>query len=399
MAEEGMNLPRVNFVVESGTDVRLVEGLAERFVLTVLARRILGGVEINWPSRLPLALTPGAASRFGFAMQVGRHLWRERQRTDFVVVQGYGLAALAANLAARLTGTPTAMLICSPVETYYLCRRSHPEPGKPFRRCELWGLRALARLNGLLGRQYWVLSEHLAQMARAHSSRKPINIVPVYGVDTRIFRPPSESKATLRARLGLPTTGALLFFSSRIAPEKDAETLLVAVRQLLDAGRDIWLLHRSGGHRSFLEDARRFGIAERVIVGDATHPHHQLPQYYQACDLCVQASRAEGLGFSPLEALACGVPVVATAVGGLRETIMDGRTGWTYPAGDAEELAKCIAAVLDDPVEAARRASAGRQMVRACFEREFAFTQLAHAIHSALSTKTAEPDSDYAEVL
>jgi glycosyltransferase involved in cell wall biosynthesis len=394
-----MSAPRVCLIVESGTDVRLVEGLAARFRLTVLARRIVGGVEVNWPSRLPLALTLGPASRRGFARLVWQHLWRERRRIDFVVVQGYGLASLAANLAGRLTGTPAAMLVCSPVEAYYLCRRSHPEPGKPFRRFELWGLRALARLNGLLGQQYWVLSEHLAQVVRAHSPRKPISIVPVYGVDTRIFCPPTESKAALRARLGLPTTGALIFFSSRVAPEKDAETLLVAVRQLLDAGRNIWLLHRSGGHQAFLEDARRFGIAERVVTSDAAHPHLQLPQDYQACDLCVQASRAEGLGFSPLEALACNVPVIATAVGGLRETIMDGRTGWTYPVGDAEALAGCIAAALDDPTEAARRAAAGRQMVRACFERELAFTQLAHLIHSALAIEKAESDSDYAEVL
>ncbi|MGL5880077.1 MAG: glycosyltransferase family 4 protein, partial [Xenococcaceae cyanobacterium] len=161
-----------------------------------------------------------------------------------------------------------------------------------------------------------------------------------------------------------------------VAPEKDSETLLIAFKNLLDKGRDIWLLHRSGGYQTFIKDAKQYGIGDRVIATDAVHPHKQLPLDYQACDLCIQSSRQEGLGFSPLEALSCGVPVIASAVGGLRETIVDGKTGWTYPVGNADKLARSIEMVLDNPDEATQSAMRGRNLVVKKFDRQFVFTKL-----------------------
>lgn len=373
---------RVLFVVESGADVRLVEGLAERFALTVFARRIEGGVEISQTPAAGVTVEVGPAGRLSFARAVSKMLWRERGRFDYVVVQGYGLAALAANVAGRLLNVPTVMLVCSPAERYYLCRRAHPSRGKPFRRAELAALKSLARANSIVGRQYVVLSEHLAEVVRGHGTRRPVAVVPVYGVDTDIFAPARETKGETRARLNLPTEGTLIFFSSRVAPEKDAETLLAAFRKLVEEGRDLWLLHRSGGHRAFVADAESFGVAARVIATDAVHPHQGLADDYRAADLCVQASREEGLGFSPLEALACGTPVVAASVGGLRETIIDGETGWTYPTGDAEALARCIVDVVTDPTEATRRAANGRALVRARYDRRRVFAQLTELLDS-----------------
>src|SRR6185436_2110481 len=364
------------FVVESGTDVRLVEGLASRFDLSIVARRIEGGVEISQPPSEPVPITVGPASRLKFAGFVWKYLRTHRQEIDLVIVQGYGLAALAANLAGLFYRKPTVMLVCSPVEAYYRCRKLHEETGKPFLRRELFALQVLARINAFIGQHYVVLSRHLADVVRKHGTRSRIDVIPIYGVDTGVFTPPRESKAAIRSRLGLPAEGALIFFSSRVAPEKDSETLLTAMRSLLDRGRDCWLLHRSGGSQAFMKDAKRFGIADRVIATDAVHPHRQLPMDYQACDLCVQASRQEGLGFSPLEALACGVPVVATSVGGLRETIEGGQTGWTYPVGDAAALACSIESALDDSEEATRRTRAGRVMVSAKYERQIAFAEL-----------------------
>lgn len=371
-----MTLPNLCFILETGTDVRLVEGLAEKFNLTVVGRQGEKGVMISHPPTVPLTAIAGPASRGKFALFLWKYLRQQREQFDCIIVQAYGMSALVANLASRLTNTPTAMLVCSPVEAYYFCRRAHPMPNKPFQWHRIVSLQAIARINAAIGQRYIVLSQYLADVVRSHGSHKLVEIIPIYGIDTNIFALPSEPKTEIKARIGLPTTGSLIFFSSRIAPEKDSETLLIALQQLLSKGRNLWLLHRSGGYQTFIKEAERYGVAERVIATDAVHPHKQLPLDYQACDLCVQSSRQEGLGFSPLEALACGVPVVATAVGGLKETIIDGQTGWTYPVGNSAALAKAIEDILDNPVEAAQRTSMGRDLVCSKYERHIVFEQL-----------------------
>jgi len=217
---------------------------------------------------------------------------------------------------------------------------------------------------------------------RGHGARRA-EVVPVFGVDTSVFRPPASERAALRRQLGLPVDGRLIVFSSRIAPEKDAETLLAALRRLRDRGRDVRVVNRSGGHEAFRAEAERMGVGDRVIVGDALHPHRELPLLYGACDVCVHASREEGLGFSPLEALACGAAVVAADIGGLRETIVDGETGWTYPVGDAGAMGDAVAAVLDDPAEGGRRAVVGRRMVEKRFAADAVMARLAVLLREA----------------
>lgn len=370
---------RLRFIVESGTDVRLVEELARRFELQVAARRIEGGHEISQPTDAPFRLSIGPPSPAAFGRWLLRSLLRERTGYDAVMVQGYGIAALAANLAGWWTGHPTVMLICSPTEAYYACRRLD-STGRPFRASEWHGLRVLARLNARCGQRYVVLSAYLGDVVRRHGTRRPIEVVPVYGVDTATFRPGDEPRSALRDRLGLPASAALVFFSSRVAPEKDPDTLLEALAQLRASGRDVRVLHRSGGHAEFVRRAAAAGLSDAIIAGDAVAPGAVLADHYRASDVCVQASREEGLGFSVLEALACGTPVVAAAVGGLHETVRDPQTGWTYPAGNAGALAHALENALDHPDEGRRRALRGRALVIRSYERNLVFDRLADVL-------------------
>jgi glycosyltransferase involved in cell wall biosynthesis len=294
-------------------------------------------------------------------------------------VQGYGAAAAAVHLTVGRTAR-TFMLVCSPVEAYYRCRRVAGDPRMPYRRTELLALTALARLNGRIGRHYVVLSEHLAATVRNHGgAHLPVSVVPVYGVDTERFAPTSEPRRAIKASLGLPSDRPVIFFSSRIAPEKDAGTLLAAAGRLVRDGMPIHILHRSGGYRAFAAAAEMAGLAGHYSATDAAHPD-ALPRDYHAADLCVQASRAEGLGFSPLEALACGTPVVAAAVGGLQETVIPGVTGWSYPPGNVDALAGAIRDALADPDEGTRRALNGRRLVVERFERGHVFDRLAELL-------------------
>ena len=377
---------RIAFVVESGTDFRLLDGLAERFDIELIARKIEGGVEISQVPAHPVELTTGPSSRRKFAFCVMQYLASRKDFLDAVIVQGYGLAALAANLSARKPGIPVYMLVCSPVEAYYQCRKKDPHSGKPYKWYEAAILRILARWNARFGQHYVVLSRHLAETVRRHGASEAIYIVPVYGVNTDIFRPSDISKMALRKARSLPLEGALLFFSSRIAPEKDADTLLEALHLLLERGREIRILHRSGGFETFLKRAKHFGVEEFVIATEAVHPIRELPLDYQACDLCVQASREEGLGFSVLESLACGTPVVAAKVGGLKETVIEGETGWSYAPGDPEDLARAIEDALGNPEEARLRTMRGRDLVFKHFESVSAFDELARILRSKVKT-------------
>ncbi len=376
----GTRRHRVLFVVESGTDVRLVEGLEQVSSLAILARKIRGGREISQQPSVPVQVTVGPSSRPRFAELVFRGLIAKRDEYDVCVVQGYGLAALAANSAAKITGKPTTMFVCSATEEYYRCRVSANDRENPYRGFENWTLRALARLNARSGASYVVLSRHLETVVRSHGAGTHVSVIPAYGVDVDVFKLPVTPRSVLRTQLGLPAMGALIFSSSRVAPEKDTTTLLAALAELLKANRDVWLLCLTGRHEKFLQLAREFNVAERVIVSAAVHPTRELPTYYQASDLCVQVSRAEGLGFSPLEALACGTPVVATATGGLCETIIDGVTGWTHAPGNPDDLAAKIAEAIDNPEESKRRAANGRALVCRDYERNTVFRMLADHI-------------------
>lgn len=376
---------KLSFVVESGTDVRMVEGFARMFELTILGRTIPNGVIISQEPHVALDLVPGPTSRARFAVFVMKELVSRRASTDLVVVQGYGAAAVAANLAARALGKRCIMLICSPVEAYYEERKSRSYAGKPFREREITMLRRIARLNARIGQEYCVLSEYLASVVRSHGTKRRISIVPIYGVDTVQFRPPVENRSELRARIGVDRELPLIFFSSRVAPEKDSETLLESIRILRDEGRAVQVLHRSGGFREFLELARSADVASQVIASDAVRPGPGLALDYQASDLCVQASRAEGLGFSVLESMACGTPVIASDTGGLKETVVDGVTGWSYPVGNPRELANRIAYALDHPEERAAVSSRARALVVERFDSAKAFRSFAELALSGAS--------------
>src|SRR5215211_8230219 len=119
---------RLAFICETGTDVRLVEGLARHFRLTLLVRLAFQGKEISWPvaAETPVSIEVGPPKRLEFAIHALVWLVRHADEFDAVLVQNTGAAALAANLARRRTSLPTLLLVCSPSTAYFRCRlRKH----------------------------------------------------------------------------------------------------------------------------------------------------------------------------------------------------------------------------------------------------------------------------------
>jgi len=169
---------------------------------------------------------------------------------------------------------------------------------------------------------------------------------------------PLASRQEVRAELGLPLNAPVAGAVSRLDPVKGVCFLIQALARL-DGVR--LAIAGDGPERAALEAlAERLGVAGRVHwLGQRGDVQRLLPAF----DLFVQPSLHEGLPNTVLEAMAAGLPVVATGVGGTPEAVVDGVTGLLVGPGDPEMLARAISRLLDDPATRQAMGQAGRERV------------------------------------
>jgi glycosyltransferase involved in cell wall biosynthesis len=165
------------------------------------------------------------------------------------------------------------------------------------------------------------------------------------GVDVDHFQPADTlTRAELRRALNLPT-GPLVVFTGRLVPEKGVDVLLNAWPRVLRQRPDArLLLVGDGEQRATLEaQARSLDIVDQVLFAGGCA---DVAPYLRAADAFVLPSYAEGLPIALLEAMACGLPSVATAIGGTMRVLDDGITGRLVPVGDPEGLATGLVEAL-----------------------------------------------------
>jgi glycosyltransferase involved in cell wall biosynthesis len=199
-------------------------------------------------------------------------------------------------------------------------------------------------------------------------------------IDMTHFRPaePGE-RDRLRHQHGLPIDRVICLFVGRLSREKGLLDLLEAWRLLqpseaflVIAGPDMtghaWDAGVPG--RAFVE---RHGLRESVrFVG----PLADVAPMIKASDLVVQPSHFEALGLSAIEALACGVPLVASAVGGLLDFLVDGENASLCPPHDPAALAACLGPLLSDTTARARLASHARESVLKEYDEQIVFGRM-----------------------
>ena len=181
------------------------------------------------------------------------------------------------------------------------------------------------------------------------------------GVDLSVFRPASgvASGLALRRRLGLASDAVVLAFAGRIQPLKGPDVVLRAAASLLRlrpslAGRLVVVIvgGPSGsevGAPGRLEAlASSLGISSFVRM-EAPCPQPELADWYRAADVVLVPSHSESFGLVALEAQACGTPVVAAAVGGLRTAVRDGYSGVLVDGHDPEVWARVLSDLLVSP--------------------------------------------------
>jgi D-inositol-3-phosphate glycosyltransferase len=180
------------------------------------------------------------------------------------------------------------------------------------------------------------------------------------GVERALFSPGDQRGARTALRLG---DEPILLFVGRIQPLKGLDVAVEALAALgLPDARLVVVGGASGGEGDG-EVARIRALVDRLGLRDRVEfhppqPHHALSTYYRAADVVLVPSRSESFGLVALEAAACGVPVVATAVGGLTTIVDHGRTGYLVADRSPESFARLARALVDDPLRALQMGTA-----------------------------------------
>ncbi len=218
----------------------------------------------------------------------------------------------------------------------------------------------------------WMLEQAMASPLGPHF--RSARVIPV-GVDLNVFHPASsEKRAADRAAFGLDDRPAALFVAhdAHRHPFKDFQTVRDAAAR---SRHDLTLL--VAGTSGTTEMLNRCTVRYLGSVADDT----SLVAAYRAADVLVHAAHADNFPNVVLEAMACGLPVVATAVGGIPEQIDDGETGILVPPRNPDAMADALDALLDDPDLAVRMGVAARRRAE---------------MHHDLTARAAENLSHYA---
>jgi D-inositol-3-phosphate glycosyltransferase len=196
--------------------------------------------------------------------------------------------------------------------------------------------------------------EEARQLVRLYGADPARTLVVPPGVDLDRFSPGSRTAA--RRALGIPGDAVVLLFVGRIQPLKAPDVVLHAAAEMLAGEPDLRArlrVHVVGAPSGSGLDAPRQleELAARLGIADVVHfyppqPPEQLAAHYRGADVTVVPSHNESFGLVALEAQACGTPVVAAAVGGLRTAVRDGVSGVLVHGHDPRDYATAVRAVL-----------------------------------------------------
>lgn len=277
-------------------------------------------------------------------------------------------------------------------EAYRLCRQT-PQ-GKPFRIWHarrnnemLWGLvfkhllrcpLKLVMTSSAIRRHSWFPRQLMAGMDaviattdKAASLLKNVVATIPHGVDCRRFCPPADRAVAWR-EWGLPGERGIGIVG-RVRAEKGTDLFVEALVQVLQkfpgytgciAGRAT--LEHQGFQRDLQARIRDAGMEDRFAwLGEVNY--EQMPRFHQAMSLVVAPGRYEGYGLVPLEAMACGVPVIASQTGAYAKMVEQGVTGELVPCGDLPALVAALERMLASQAKLDSMAAACREHVERHF--------------------------------
>ena len=208
------------------------------------------------------------------------------------------------------------------------------------------------------------------------------------GCDAERFRP-AKDKLAVRRRLGLATRSRLLLFCGSIIERKGIYELAEAWNSFAPSHPE-WQLIAVGRivDRSLAKLLKRAGNERVHLAGPVSH--ERVKMFMQAADAYIQPSRFEGLANATMEAMATGLPVIATDTNGQRELICNGVNGWLVPPGDAAALASPLEAMVEDSERARQFGLAARLTIQSKFDPVHEAKRLAAILEHHAKEKKAE---------
>jgi glycosyltransferase involved in cell wall biosynthesis len=297
------------------------------------------GVAVHW-----------AAKRTGVDPTLPLRLMAIFRREGVTVVHLHNRLPLIYGAAAgRLAGAVV-------VHTRHGPRQSTPQ--------QQWLLRGA----GQLVHAYVVVSSEVRDFARRHGEcpQDRISIID-NGVDVSSFSFGFEERRAARQALGIPIDSWVVGSVGRFAPEKDYPFLVRSVAPLLGPGARLMIVGDGVEMPNVRAELTALGIEPFSLLPGA---RDDVSRHLAALDVFVLSSRMEGMPLVVLEAMAAGLPVVATAVGGMPALIKDGETGFLVPAGDEQALRARLTSLRGDPESGRLVGARGRAHVSARHSRE-----------------------------
>lgn len=281
-------------------------------------------------------------------------LWRFRQHYDLIYVSGFRILGVPAVLISKLLGKRCVLKADSPGEmsgdffTAGLARIGLSPRSlffRPFLAVRNWLLRKADA--------FVAISTPLEQELREQGVvPDKIRMIP-NSVDTDRFRPVSvEEKRHLRQELELPVEAKIAIFTGRLVSYKGLPLLLRVWREIQQAHPDARLLLVGAGgldihncEDELREFVTKYELADSVHFTGAVGNVHE---YLQAADIFVFPTEKEAFGISVIEAMACGLPLVATRIGGITDIVRENRDGLLIEAGNSTQLKQALVVLFEN---------------------------------------------------
>lgn len=287
-----------------------------------------------------------------FAAQLARR-WR-RERPELVHAH-FWMSGLAATEAAAVHSLPV-------VQTFHALGtvKQRWQPTEDTSPASRIGIER--RVASTVDRIIATCTDEVAELGRLGITPASIDVVPC-GVDVELFRPADRPRAA---------TGRRLVIVGRLVPRKGVAEAIRALAGIPDAELVVVGGPAAGELDSYPEVCRLRAVAESAGVAGRVRftgqlPHAELPAVLHSADLLLAVPWYEPFGIAPLEAMACGLPVVASAVGGMLDTVLDGQSGLLLEPGDSTALAAAVSGLLDDLPRRQRMAEAAVRRARECY--------------------------------